>query len=61
MGKIVQEIVRNIQGKQSPLYRHDRIVEGLGDTCVIVNADKMKWTGQKAFQKSIKYHTGIAF
>ncbi len=48
-----------IQGKNKPIFRHDKI--GFGDVCIVVNAEKMKLTGKKAFQKSVKYHTGSTF
>eukprot|EP01017_Pseudomicrothorax_dubius_P036865 TRINITY_DN5328_c0_g1_i1.p2 TRINITY_DN5328_c0_g1~~TRINITY_DN5328_c0_g1_i1.p2 ORF type:complete len:256 (+),score=88.12 TRINITY_DN5328_c0_g1_i1:61-768(+) len=36
----------------------DRNNTDLGDTCVIVNAQNLRLTGKKRFQKEVVYHTG---
>jgi len=56
LGRMCTSIAQFVQGKHKPIFRHDRA--GFGDVCVVVNADKIKLTGRKAFYKSIKYHTG---
>src|ERR1035437_3044736 len=45
-----------IRGKHKPTYKYNRF--DLGDRCVVVNADKIRVTGKKMFQKLYRHHTG---
>ena len=54
-GKLAAKIVKVIMGKHKPIY--DR-AQNLGDFIVVVNADKIAFTGRKREQKVYRYHTG---
>jgi len=54
-GKLAAKIVKVIMGKHKPIY--DRS-QNLGDYVVVVNADKVAFTGKKREQKVYRYHTG---
>jgi hypothetical protein len=54
-GKLAAKIVKVIMGKHKPIY--DRS-QNLGDFVVVVNADKVAFTGRKREQKVYRYHTG---
>ena len=54
-GKLAAKIVKVILGKHKPIF--DRS-QNLGDFIVVVNADKLVFTGKKREQKVYRYHTG---
>jgi len=45
-----------VRGKHKPTYAPNRY--DLGDKCVVVNAGKVKTTGNKKDQKLYRHHTG---
>ena len=55
VGRMAGQISRLLVGKHKPNYtpHHD-----CGDTVVVVNADKIRFTGKKWTQKLYRHHTG---
>ena len=56
LGRMASMIATFIRGKHKPTYRQNRF--DIGDRCVVVNADNIKTTGKKKFQKLYRHHTG---
>ena len=55
LGRVATEVVRHLRGKNRPYYTpHQEI----GDYVVIVNADKIEVTGNKAQRKMYYRHSG---
>ncbi|WP_319558779.1 50S ribosomal protein L13 [Marispirochaeta sp.] len=55
LGRVATEVVRLLRGKNRPYYTpHQEI----GDYVVIINADKVEVTGNKAQRKIYYRHTG---
>ena len=55
LGRIATEIAKIIQGKHKPTYTAHT---DTGDYVVVVNADKIKVTGNKSKDKMYYHHTG---
>lgn len=55
LGRIASRAAQLLKGKHRPYYQPDQLI---GDFVVIINADKMKITGNKINQKKYYYHTG---
>ncbi|MCL2129396.1 MAG: 50S ribosomal protein L13 [Treponema sp.] len=57
MGRVAARIVSIVRGKEKAIFvPHQEI----GDYVVVINADKVKVTGNKAQQKLYYHHTGYA-
>jgi large subunit ribosomal protein L13 len=56
LGRMAQMIAIFIRGKHKPTYSQNRF--DLGDKCVVVNASKVKTTGDKMTQKLYRHYTG---
>lgn len=56
LGRLATEIANHLRGKHKPEYSHHM---DMGDFVVVVNADKIKVTGQKMDQKMYYKHTGF--
>ncbi len=55
LGKVATEVAKLLMGKQKPIFsRH----MDTGDNVVVINAAKVKVTGNKAKQKLYYHHTG---
>jgi large subunit ribosomal protein L13 len=55
VGKLAQQVARLLQGKNKPFYTP---AADCGDHVVILNADKVRFTGKKATDKVYYWHTG---
>jgi large subunit ribosomal protein L13 len=55
LGRVATEVVRRLRGKHQPYYTPHQEV---GDYVVIVNADKVEVTGNKAQRKLYYRHSG---
>eukprot|EP00941_MAST-03F_sp_MAST-3F-sp1_P002414 g2414.t1 len=55
VGRLSTRIATLLQGKHKPTYRPDACT---GDYVVVVNADKVKFTGEKKKKKTYYWHTG---
>lgn len=55
LGRIATEVARVLQGKHKPIYT--RHVDA-GDYVVVINADKIKLSGNKLAEKMYYHHTG---
>lgn len=55
-GRMMSKVATFLQGKHKPTYRQDSPI--YGDIVIIVNATKVKMTGQKLRTKEMTYHTG---
>jgi len=56
LGRMAQMIGVFIRGKHKPGYAYNRF--DMGDKCVVVNASKVKVTGNKMDQKIYRHYTG---
>lgn len=56
LGRMAQMIAVFVRGKHKPTYANNRF--DLGDKCIVVNASKVKVTGDKMTQKIYRHHTG---
>lgn len=56
LGRLSSEISKILRGKHQPTYTPH--VDG-GDGVIIINAEKVKVTGNKEGQKVYRYHTGF--
>ena len=56
LGRMAEMIAIFIRGKHKPTYAMNRY--DLGDKCVVVNASKVKVTGNKMNQKLYRHYTG---
>lgn len=57
LGRLASKIAARLQGKSSPLYQPGVTV---GESIIVINADKVAVTGKKTEQKEYKWHTGFA-
>jgi large subunit ribosomal protein L13 len=57
VGRLATKIAHILKGKHKPTYTPHN--DG-GDFVVVVNADKIKFTGDKEHNKIFRYHTGFA-
>lgn len=55
LGRMATEIANILSGKNKPIYTPH---VDTGDFVIIINAGKMKLTGNKLNQKNYRYHTG---
>ncbi|RKR02512.1 LSU ribosomal protein L13P [Kushneria sinocarnis] len=55
LGRLATEIARRLRGKHKPEYTPH---VDTGDYIIVVNAEKVRVTGKKAFQKQYYRHTG---
>ena len=55
LGRLASEIAMVLSGKRKPIYTPH---VDTGDYVIVINADKIKMTGDKWNQKHYKYHTG---
>ncbi|NND69317.1 MAG: 50S ribosomal protein L13 [Halioglobus sp.] len=55
LGRMATEIARRLRGKHKPIYTPH---VDTGDYIVVVNADKVEVTGNKAQDKMYHHHTG---
>lgn len=55
LGRMATEIARRLRGKHKPIYTPHA---DTGDYIVVVNADKVRVTGNKATDKMYHHHTG---
>ncbi len=55
LGRLSTEIARILRGKHKPIFTPHA---DTGDFVIVINADKIKLTGNKLMQKEYKYHTG---
>lgn len=55
VGKLAQQVARLLQGKNKPFYTP---AADCGDHVVILNADKVRFTGKKSTDKRYYWHTG---
>ncbi len=55
MGRLSTQVARLLMGKHRPIYTPSQDV---GDFVVIINADKVRFTGKKAQQKMYYRHSG---
>ncbi|GBF92078.1 hypothetical protein Rsub_04425 [Raphidocelis subcapitata] len=55
VGRLAAQLAKVLQGKDKPTYSPSR---DLGDVCVVVNAEKIVFTGRKWEGKAYQWHTG---
>ncbi len=55
LGRLASEVAKLLKGKHKPTYTTNIDV---GDFVVVVNADKIKFTGNKLEDKKYRRHTG---
>jgi len=55
LGRLASEIARRLRGKHKPEYTPH---VDTGDYIIVVNADKVQVTGNKATDKMYHHHTG---
>lgn len=55
LGRLSTEIASILRGKHKPIFTPHA---DTGDFVIVINADKIKLTGNKLMQKEYKYHTG---
>jgi len=55
LGRLASEIARRLRGKHKPIYTPH---VDTGDYIIVVNADKVAVTGNKASDKMYHHHTG---
>ncbi len=56
LGRLASEIARRLRGKHKPIYTPH---VDTGDYIVVVNAEKMRVTGNKALDKKYYRHSGF--
>jgi len=56
VGRLAQHVAKLLQGKNKPIYTPGA---DCGDYVVILNADKVKFSGRKATDKMYYWHTGF--
>ncbi len=56
LGRLATEIARRLRGKHKPIYTPH---VDTGDYIIVVNADKVRVTGNKATDKMYHRHTGF--
>ena len=57
LGRLASEVAKRLMGKHNPHY-HPAVMTG--DHVIIINADKIKVTGNKSETKEFIWHTGYA-
>jgi large subunit ribosomal protein L13 len=55
LGRLASEVAQILRGKHKPTYAPHM---DMGDHVVVINADKIRLTGQKADQKVYQHHSG---
>lgn len=55
LGRLASEIAKVLRGKHKPTYTNH---EDAGDGVIVINAEKIKVTGNKEANKIYRYHTG---
>jgi len=55
LGRLASEVARRLRGKHKPIYTPH---VDTGDYIIVVNADKVAVTGNKATDKMYHHHTG---
>ena len=55
LGRIATQIAARLKGKHNPLYTPH---VDMGDSVIVINAEKIKLTGRKWDQKTYYHHTG---
>lgn len=55
LGRLSTEIARRLRGKHKPIYTPH---VDCGDYIIVINAEKVKLTGNKENQKVYRHHTG---
>lgn len=55
LGRLSSEVAKVLRGKHKPIYTPH---VDTGDYVIVVNASKIKLTGNKLSQKEYRYHTG---
>ncbi len=55
LGRLSTEIASRLRGKHKPIYTPH---VDCGDYIIVINAEKVKVTGNKASQKVYRHHTG---
>lgn len=55
LGRLASEVVKILRGKHKPTFAPHM---DMGDYIVVINADKVRLTGNKAEQKTYFQHTG---
>ena len=56
LGRLASEVAAVLRGKNKPIFSTNI---DTGDYVIIINADKVKVTGNKAEQKLYRHHTGF--
>lgn len=56
LGRLSTEIATRLRGKHKPIYTPH---VDCGDYIIVINAEKVKVTGNKATQKVYRHHTGF--
>lgn len=56
LGRLSSEIASRLRGKHKPIYTPH---VDCGDYIIVINAEKVKVTGNKATQKLYRHHTGF--
>jgi len=55
VGRLASEVARLLRGKHKPYYTPNL---DCGDNVIVINADKVRFTGRKLLQKEYLRHTG---
>ncbi|MCZ2357157.1 MAG: 50S ribosomal protein L13 [Bacteroidia bacterium] len=55
VGRLASEIAKLLRGKHKPYYTPHALC---GDSVIIINADKVRFTGRKLVEKEYIHHTG---
>lgn len=56
LGRLASEVAAILRGKHKPIYTPN---VDTGDFVIIINADKIKLTGNKLNQKMMRHHSGF--
>ena len=56
LGRLASEVAAILRGKHKPIYTPN---VDTGDFVIIINADKIKLTGNKLNQKMLRHHSGF--
>ena len=57
LGRVAARIASIVRGKEKAIFVPN---QEIGDYVVVINADKIAFTGRKAVQKEYHHHTGYA-
>lgn len=55
LGRLATEIATLLRGKHKPIYTP---FVDTGDHVIVINAEKIRLTGNKLYKKKFRYHTG---